>query len=87
MAGGDEAKPRARPGRLVGYCCVTRAHWKRPVGPAQAATTLTIHRDEWAFCPHDAMADGHDWSRTGGISVEHLRRMVRRGAPGEFPTA
>jgi hypothetical protein len=76
-----------RPGRMIAYCCVARAHWKKPASPA-AANTVTIVEGDWAFCPHDAMlGTGHQWQATGGIAMENLRRMVRRGKPDEFAAA
>ena len=75
--------PQRRPGRAIGYCCVARAHWRKPA-PRGATNTLTIVEGEWAFCPHDAMVNSHDWQATGGLELEDLRRMIRRGKPDDF---
>jgi len=76
-------EPDARPSKLVEYCCVFAGHWKK-TAPAQWTNTLTIQRGAWAFCPFDVLEGGHEWAATGGISVDRLRRLVRRGKPAEF---
>ena len=73
----------SKPGNQITLCCVTRTHWQRPAG-AGDTNTVTIVRGAWAFCPHNAMAEGHDWRPTGGIDIAQLRRMVRRGDPKEL---
>jgi hypothetical protein len=73
----------ARPSKLVDYCCVFAGHWKKPTS-AQWTNTLTIQQGGWAFCPFNVLQDGHEWAATGGITVDQLRRMVRRGTPAVF---
>ena len=70
------------PGKLVAYCCVAREHWRKAAKKDGATTnTITVHERDWAFCPFDAVGLGHEWQATGGIGINELRWMVRRGAP------
>ena len=73
----------ARPSKLVEFCCVAPGHWKEP-GAVERTDTLTITQGGWAFCPLNALGDGHEWAATGGIAADQLRRMVRRGSPTGF---
>lgn len=56
----------------VAYACVATAHRAGGGGPDK----LTVHEGEWAFCPFDAKADGHQWSRTRGTSLSALRHAA-----------
>ncbi len=56
--------------KLIAYVCVAETH--RP--SSARLDKLTIHDRSWAFCPYDAMADGHLWQATGGADYEMLIR-------------
>jgi hypothetical protein len=55
---------------LIHFRC-TAAH---DTADGRPADTLTIHEAQWAYCPHDAHADGHEWTPTGGVEIQALRR-------------
>lgn len=38
---------------------------------------LTIQEKEWAYCPSNVRADGHDWTPTGGVTIGELEIAVR----------
>ena len=59
--------------RLVEFECVAKKHAPTIERPDK----LTIHEGKWAFCPFDALADGHDWRETGGTDVDTLLRKDR----------
>lgn len=56
----------------VAYQCTAPSHQLGDGGPDK----LTVHDGEWAFCPHDAKADGHEWRRTGGLPLSLLRHTA-----------
>src|SRR2546423_11365063 len=65
----------------IGFICVTAAHLDKN---GAAVDHLTVHEKEWAYCPSNARADGHDWKATGGGTLGELeigvRGMRERGA-------
>lgn len=56
----------------VAYQCASLAHREAEGGPDK----LTVHDGQWAFCPYDARADGHEWTPTGGLTLPMLRHAV-----------
>lgn len=64
----------------VAYECDTPAHRASDGG---GPDKLTVHEGEWAFCPFDARAAGHEWRPTGGLTLSmlqhaaHVRRTER----------
>jgi hypothetical protein len=60
---------------LVHFRCVNPKH-QQPAG--SKSDTLTIHEGKWAFCAHDIRAKDHEWTDTGGVSLEQLRSAQRR---------
>lgn len=58
---------------LIDFRCVAAAH-QHPGG--RTTDTLTVHERKWAFCPLDVRAKGHEWSATGGVGLETLRRSA-----------
>ncbi|MDE3112023.1 MAG: hypothetical protein KGN00_11545 [Chloroflexota bacterium] len=65
----------------VAYECTAPAHQVGEGGPDK----LTIHDGQWAFCPFDAKAGGHEWRPTGGVPLAMLRHTAtaRRTDPVE----
>jgi hypothetical protein len=53
----------------VAYECKAPAHQVGEGGPDR----LTVHQGQWAFCPFDAKAEGHQWMATGGLPLSMLR--------------
>lgn len=72
--------------KLIAYECVAAEH--RPT--TQHPDKLTVHQSEWAFCPFDARAKGHEWKATGGVPFESLARrygfMAAPSAPSPSVT-
>lgn len=58
----------------VAFICSAPAHRSQ----AGSADKLTIHEGQWAFCPHDAKAEGHKWDATGGRPLFELRDQKPR---------
>jgi len=58
--------------KLIDYECVASAH--RPA--LEHPDKLTIHDGHWAFCPFDALAEGHEWRETGGEDLAALERRM-----------
>ncbi len=56
----------------IAYKCSAPAHRTGDAGPDK----LTVHAGEWAFCPYDAKADGHQWVPTGGLPLTMLRHTA-----------
>jgi hypothetical protein len=72
-------------GARIGFICWAQAH----LGKNGALVDhLTVHENEWAYCPMDVRKGGHDWKPTGGVSLSELEMVVRarreRGA-GDQP--
>lgn len=57
---------------LIHWRCEAAGH--RQCLDGRPADTLTVHEDRWAYCPMDAGAAGHEWTATGGVRIETLRR-------------
>lgn len=51
---------------LVFYECTAAEHRVGGGSPDK----LTIHQGQWAFCPFDSRAEGHEWVRTEGFALE-----------------
>ena len=62
---------------VIHFRCVSADHQQLR---GSASDTLTIHEGKWAYCPHDVRIAGHDWSDTGGITLEEARLAQRRPA-------
>jgi hypothetical protein len=58
----------------IGFICVTAAHLDRN---GAAVDHLTVHENEWAYCPSNARAVGHDWKATGGVTLGQIQTVVR----------
>ena len=54
----------------VVYECMAPSHRIGEGGPDK----LTVHQRQWAFCPFDVKAEGHEWMATGGLSLSMLRQ-------------
>lgn len=67
------------------YQCVATEHREGTGAPDR----LTVHQGEWAYCPFDARATGHDWQRNPGrtLSMLEYAGMVRSSAEGKGPRA
>jgi hypothetical protein len=61
-------------GARVGFFCVARAHLSQN---GALVDHLTIHDQEWAYCPLNVRTDGHDWKETGGVTLSELEIVVR----------
>lgn len=70
----SEKTPVMGTGALVGFRCTAPVH--ASTGEA-AADHLTIVDKQWAYCPSNARATGHDWQPTGGISLGELELVAR----------
>ena len=57
----------------VAYECIAPSHRS---GEGGGPDKLTVHERQWAFCPHDAKADGHEWKPTEGLSLTMLRHAA-----------
>jgi len=61
-------------GARVGFLCTAPSHVDKN---GAVVDHLTIHETDWAYCPLNARADGHDWKATGGLSMGELVILVR----------
>lgn len=61
-------------GARIGFICMAPAHLDR--NGAQV-DHLTVHENEWAYCPSNARTDGHDWKASGGVTMGELEIVVR----------
>jgi hypothetical protein len=61
---------------LVGYRCVAE---HRPTS-GDDKDQLTVHDGQWAYCPFDSKADGHEWTPAGTVSLAALKRAQLRHA-------
>lgn len=62
---------------LVHFRCVSAKHQE---ARGSASDTLTIHDGKWAFCPYDIRVKGHEWEPTGGLPLDAVRRLRKKGA-------
>ena len=53
----------------IAYECAAESHRAGEGGPDK----LTVYRREWAYCPFDARADGHDWRQSPGLTLSMLQ--------------
>lgn len=60
---------------LIHYRCSNPKHQQ---ANNNKSDTLTIHEGKWAYCPHDIRVKGHEWTETGGVSIELVRLAQRR---------
>lgn len=60
---------------LIAFRCSSPTHER--VQPRETST-LTFHRDGWAYCPAPA-AGTHRWTRTGGVPLREL--LIRPAGP------
>jgi hypothetical protein len=56
----------------IAYQCTAPSHRTGDAGPDK----LTVHAGEWAFCPYDAKAEGHQWVSSGGLTLPMLRHAA-----------
>lgn len=69
----------ARTDALIYFVCFAAEHRD---GAGVDTATLTIHERKWAFCPHSAQADGHEWRPTDGVPVGEVRRLIEAAQRG-----
>ncbi|MGH2498633.1 MAG: hypothetical protein ACRDF0_00845 [Candidatus Limnocylindria bacterium] len=63
---------------LVHYRCTASHH----LGPFnEGRDNFTIHAGEWAYCPHDIRASGHEWAAVDGMNPVDL--MAARQGPAQ----
>lgn len=55
---------------LIEFVCICIEH-----SEPGAMGAVTVHGRSWAYCPRGA-ADGHEWVRAGGITVDTARRIA-----------
>ena len=60
---------------LIYYRCANPKHQQLSTNRSD---TLTIHEGKWAYCPHDIRAHDHQWTETGGVTIEQVRLAQRR---------
>ena len=58
----------------IAYRCTTGAHRRSRL---REGSTLTYHRDGWAFCA-SRLPGAHRWDKTGGIPLHELLMTQRR---------
>jgi hypothetical protein len=58
----------------VGFICDSPEHLDEN---GALSDHLTIHENQWAYCPRDVRANAHKWRATGGISLSDLEILVR----------
>ncbi len=61
----------------VAFVCSAPAHRSQ----AGSVDKLTVHEGQWAFCPYDAKAQGHQWDATGGRPLFELEDPKARARP------
>ena len=61
-------------GGSVRFVCTAQAHMSQS---PKLVDHLTIHEQQWAYCPYDARASEHEWRATGGASIGEIEQMVR----------
>ena len=61
-------------GARIGFLCRAQAHLDKN---GALVDHLTVHEKEWAYCPSNVRADGHDWKATGGATLSELEIVVR----------
>jgi hypothetical protein len=61
-------------GARIAFICVAPAHLERN---GALVDHVTIHETDWAYCPSNVRADGHDWKATGGVTMGELEIIVR----------
>lgn len=64
---------------LVGYRCVAEHHLISG-DESDDKDELTVHDGQWAYCPFDSKADGHEWTPAGTVSLAALKRAQLRHA-------
>lgn len=56
----------------VAYECRAPSHQVGDGGPDK----LTVHDGQWAFCPFDVKAGGHEWTATGGVPLSMVKHAA-----------
>jgi hypothetical protein len=54
----------------VHFRCTNPAHARQA---KERSDTLTLFEGLWAYCPFDVRAGDHEWTPTGGVTVDGLR--------------
>jgi hypothetical protein len=68
----------------IAFTCAAPAHREGDGGPDK----LTIHDRRWAFCPFDALAGGHEWRPSEGLTLSMLQHSsATRPTSGKDATA
>ena len=60
---------------LIQFRCVSEKHQQPKAG---VSDLLTVYERQWAYCPMDIRAKGHEWQATGGLSLNEVRMLVDR---------
>lgn len=68
---------------LINYVCIADAHASRD--GKSPSDTLTVVSGRWAFCPLNALGEGHDWRETEGVTIEALRSGLPKGRFARLP--
>jgi hypothetical protein len=59
-------------GAVIRYVCRNRAHQQ---APSEVTSPVTLHDEEWAFCPAGFIGE-HTWERIEGSALVALRRRI-----------
>ena len=68
---------------LIHFVCIADAHLSRE--SKSSSDTLTVVSGQWAFCPLNALGEGHDWRETEGVTIEALRSGLPKGRFARLP--
>jgi hypothetical protein len=61
-------------GARIEFMCMASAHLNKN---GALVDHLTIHENEWAYCPSDVRNGEHEWKPTGGVTLGELQIVVR----------
>ncbi|HLA13528.1 MAG TPA: hypothetical protein VJZ25_00765 [Gemmatimonadaceae bacterium] len=59
-------------GALIRFVCRENEHQR---ARASVNSPVTLHEQEWAFCPA-GVAEGHTWERIAGAPLDELRHRT-----------
>lgn len=59
----SESPVRPRLHGAIRYVCVAEGHAADRTSRTAPLNPVTIYNGTWAFCPLDALGDGHVWQR------------------------